>query len=232
MKQHVIIVFFIFGILAVILGSITIFANKKSPMQASPSPSVLSLVGLQGSQVPLASDGANTSNAAANATEFKGAIEIEASESANPDAARVVQVTLTNGKSFTMALYEDLAPKTVTNFVKNVSSGIYNGLLIFRVEKTKEGKAGLIQTGDPTNTGSGGGMIQAEYNKRPFIAGSVGIARGQNRDLNSATQFFVMTQALPQLNEEYTNIGMVIEGIEVVAEIKQGQPIQTVTILQ
>lgn len=231
MKQQVIIVLFIFGILAAILGSITLFANKKSPAHPYPSASSDSLLGFDNSPIPLATN-EGEAGSALMANDVTGAIEIEASDSANPDAARIVQVTLTNGKSFTLALYEDLAPKTVANFIRNVSGGVYNGLLIFRVEKTKDGKAGLIQTGDPTNTGSGGATIQAEYNKRPFAAGSVGIARGQNRDLNSATQFFVTTQSLPQLNEEYTNIGSVIEGIDVVASIRQGQPIKTVTLVQ
>lgn len=168
------------------------------------------------------------SNAQVQGAEFPGAAESSASESANPEAARKFDVILTNGKSFRIALYDDLAPKTVQNFVNKVNAKVYNDLLFFRIEKDKQGQTILVQTGDPLNNGQGGGVQPAEYNKRPFKPGSLGIARGQNRDKNSDSQFFITTQELPNLNEEYTNFGDVIEGLDVVQTIRQGQPILTI----
>lgn len=231
MKQQVIIFVSIIAILTAIFS--VIFFTAKGNSSEAPKPSEVPLLDMQKDPFATISAAGQLPQQQANATNNvgQGAVELEASSSANLDAARIVEVHLTNGKTFTLALYEDLAPIAVNQFLSNVSENLYNNLLFFRVEKS-QGKTVLIQGGDPTNTGTGGGTMRAEYNKKPFRAGSVGIARGQNRDLNSASQFFIATQELAQLNEEYTNFGDVIEGIDVVASIKEGQPIKGMKIIQ
>lgn len=232
MKQQVIALCVIFGFVLALVGGIIYFSKQTASKEVAQSPQP-SLLGLpeQAATIAGVPSRSDSQNATPQPTVIEGAIEIDLAIPSTA-SARLAQVTLTNGKSFTMALYQELAPKTVDNFIRKASSGFYNGLLFFRADKRQDGQSGLVQTGDPLNNGTGGGVMQAEYNKKPFTAGSVGVARGQNRDRNSNSQFFIATVDVPQLNEEYTNFGDVIEGIDVVASIKQGQPIKSITVIR
>lgn len=230
-KKQQIILFLTVIILSLgFIGGIVVLGRNNVGSEVAPSPSAAPILGITAGSP---SDNIQPNSTPSAAPELTGATEIETTQSAiATQSAKKVQVTLTNGKKFTLALYEDLAPKTVANFLSNVRAKKYDGLLFFRVEKNQQGATMLVQTGDPTNTGQGGGVMQAEYNKKPFTAGSVGIARGQNRDRNSDSQFFITTADVSQLNEEYTNFGDVIAGLEAVQSIKQGQPILMVREVQ
>ena len=115
-----------------------------------------------------------------------------------------------------LQLFSDVAPKHVENFKKLINEGFYNGLAFHRAMPDL-----IIQGGDP-NTRSGGretwGMgqpdqpkINAEFNDRPFIKGTLGAARGG--EVNSASsQFFICAAPNPQWDGQYTNFGQVIEG--------------------
>ena len=84
----------------------------------------------------------------------------------------------------------------------------------------------MAQTGDPTGTGTGGsgkGNVMAEFNKKPFVRGTVGAARSQNP--NSAdSQFFICFADAQFLNGQYTVWGQVIEGMENVDKVAVGEP--------
>lgn len=114
-------------------------------------------------------------------------------------------------------LFPDVAPKHVENFKKRISEGFYNGLAFHRAVPNL-----IVQGGDPNTKDkdrSTWGMgdeslpkINAEFNDRPFIKGTLGAARAQ--DPNSAsTQFFLCVEPFPQWDGQYTNFGQVIEGI-------------------
>src|SRR5690606_9837022 len=63
--------------------------------------------------------------------------------------------------------------------------------------------------------------IKAEFSDIPFERGVVGMARAQ--DVNSAnSQFFIMFDDGPFLNGQYTVVGRVTEGMDVVDAIKRG----------
>jgi cyclophilin family peptidyl-prolyl cis-trans isomerase len=63
----------------------------------------------------------------------------------------------------------------------------------------------------------------AEFNKKPFVRGTVGAARSQNP--NSAdSQFFICFASAPHLNGQYTVWGQVIEGMENVDKVAVGEP--------
>jgi peptidylprolyl isomerase len=114
----------------------------------------------------------------------------------------------------------DLAPKHVDRIKELVRQGFYNGLTFHRVI------AGFMaQTGDPTGTGAGGSgqHIPAEFTPTPFVRGTVGMARAQ--DINSAdSQFFIMFDENPSLNNQYTVWGQVVSGMEFVDQIRKGEP--------
>ena len=105
---------------------------------------------------------------------------------------------------------------TVTHFVNQANAGAFNGRVFHRVEEW------VIQGGDPTGTGSGGGEMPAEYNNLPFNAGALGVARGPDRRFNSDCQFFIVKTDANSLDGEYTNFGEVVEGEDVVRNIAVG----------
>jgi peptidylprolyl isomerase len=118
-----------------------------------------------------------------------------------------------------MQLRPDLAPQHAERIKVLAKEGFYDGAPFHRVI------AGFMaQTGDPTGTGMGGSKLPdlpAEFSNADFVRGAVGMARSQ--DPNSAnSQFFIMLDAAPHLNGQYTVIGEVTEGMEVVDKIKKG----------
>jgi len=113
-------------------------------------------------------------------------------------------------------LYEQRAPITTANFIKLAESGFYDGLIFHRVVD-----AFVIQTGDPTGTGTGGSdeTIVLEINEElTHKDGAVGMAR--STDPNSATsQFYICDGAQHGLDGNYTVFGQVFEGMDVVRAI-------------
>ena len=116
------------------------------------------------------------------------------------------------------------APNTIKNLRSKADSGFYNGLTFHRVE------GWVVQGGDPSGTGSGGGKMPSEYNQTPFRRGAVGIARGPDRALNSDCQWFIVKSDASWLTGDYTNVGEVLQGMDVVTRIQQGDKMIKVTI--
>jgi cyclophilin family peptidyl-prolyl cis-trans isomerase len=141
-----------------------------------------------------------------------------------PQPASKATVELTKGGSFTFTLRGDKAPQTVARFAGKARSGFYDNLTFHRVEDW------VVQGGDPLGTGTGGGRVPSEYNDLPFIAGAVGIARGQDRTMNNDSQFFVVKTDSMHLNGDYTNFGLVTTGMDVVKGIKIGDRIKSIRI--
>ena len=122
-----------------------------------------------------------------------------------------------------LELYPGDAPETVRNFMEKVESGFYNNLTFHRVEDW------VVQGGDPLGDGTGGGEMATELNDRPFIVGSLGVARGNNIEVSNDAQFFIVKTDSPHLNNQYTNFGRVVVGIDVVNSIAIGDKILRVT---
>src|SRR5437868_10542219 len=113
---------------------------------------------------------------------------------------------------------------TIANFEQKANSGFFNGLKFHRVENW------VIQGGDPSGTGSGGGKMPAEYNTLPFNEGALGVARGPDKSRNSDCQFFIVKNNSRFLDGEYTNFGQVIEGMDVVQSISRGDTMSKVAV--
>jgi peptidylprolyl isomerase len=117
-------------------------------------------------------------------------------------------------------LRPDLAPKTVARMKQLVRQHFFDGIVFHRVI------AGFMaQTGDPTGTGYGGSgqKLPAEFSDAHHVRGTVSMARAQ--DPNSAdSQFFICFAPQPSLDGQYTIWGQVIQGMEFVDMIKQGDP--------
>ncbi len=112
----------------------------------------------------------------------------------------------------------DLAPKHVARIKQLVREGFYDGTPFHRVIE-----GFMAQGGDPTGTGRGGSgfKLPAEFSSEKHLRGTVSMARGP--DVNSAdSQFFICFAPQPNLDGKYTIWGKVIEGMEVVDQIKKG----------
>jgi peptidylprolyl isomerase len=142
------------------------------------------------------------------------------SGAADADLANTIYMELPAGK-VTIVLRPDLAPLAAERIKTLSAQGFYNGCEFFRVI------AGFMaQTGDPTNTGTGGSNLPnlpAEFtDKASFLTGTVGMAR--TNDPNSAnSQFFIDFAPATFLDNKYTIVGQVTDGMEAVNAIKKGQ---------
>ena len=119
----------------------------------------------------------------------------------------------------TIRLRPDLAPKHVAQIKTLARQGFYDNIVFHRVIE-----GFMAQTGDPTGTGMGGSKLPnlpAEFSKESFKRGTVGMARSS--DPNSAnSQFFICFGDASFLNNNYTIVGEVTAGMEVVDKIKKG----------
>lgn len=132
-----------------------------------------------------------------------------------------------NGK-VVIDLLPDLAPKHVAQIVKLAEAGTYDGVVFHRVIDGFMAQTGDVQFGksgaDTSRAGMGGSEmpdIPAEFSDQSFDRGIVGMARSQDPD-SANSQFFIMFAPGPFLDGQYTVVGRVIEGMDVVDQIKRG----------
>lgn len=134
----------------------------------------------------------------------------------------------TNKGTIKAELYEDGAPITTKNFIRLAETGFYTGLKFHRYEP-----GFVIQGGDPLGTGMGGSSqtIPLEINKNlTHVKGALAMARSS--DPNSASsQFYITLAATPFLDGNYAVFGKVIEGMNVVEQLRAGDKMTSVTIV-
>jgi len=129
----------------------------------------------------------------------------------------------------TIDLLEDVAPGHAAQIAALAEAGSYDGVVFHRVIDGFMAQTGDVQFGklggDMRRAGMGGSEradLKAEFSDVPFDRGVVGMARSQ--DPNSAnSQFFIMFDAGHFLNGQYTVVGKVTDGMDVVDAIKRGQ---------
>lgn len=150
----------------------------------------------------------------------------EQNPSLTPQAQAKEAVIITSKGEIQVTLYPQEASKTVENFLFKAAAGFYNELTFHRVEDW------VVQGGDPKGNGTGGGQMPTELNNKPFVVGSLGVARGGDIKISNDAQFFITKKDSPHLNNQYTNFGMVVKGMEVVEKIAVGDKILGVQLLQ
>ncbi len=128
-----------------------------------------------------------------------------------------------------ITLLPDLAPFHVERIKTLVNLGLYDGVVFHRVidgfmAQTGDVQFGNIQAFNPDLVGRGGSSLPdlpSEFSDMAFVEGTVGMARSQ--DPNSAnSQFFIMFQPAPHLDNNYTVFGTVSSGMDVLSKIKKG----------
>ncbi|ABE39828.1 peptidyl-prolyl cis-trans isomerase, cyclophilin type [Rhodopseudomonas palustris BisB5] len=149
---------------------------------------------------------------------------------ASLDKQNAIVIDSTKGR-IVIQLRPDIAPQHAERIKQLARDGFYDNVPFHRV------MAGFMaQTGDGQNfNGTGGSKypnLKQEFSKVPFKRGIVGMARrGDSVDTANA-QFFIMFDDGPSLNGQYTVIGEVVSGMDVVDKLKKasaGSPGGSVT---
>lgn len=156
------------------------------------------------------------------------ASSIVAARAADPENTMIITL---KGGDVTIALRPDLAPKHVEQIKKLVREGAYDNVAFHRVIDGFMAQTGDVQYGDmesgydPNQVGTGGSELPdlpAEFtDKARFVRGAVGMARAQNPD-SANSQFFIMFAPAPSLDGQYTIVGEVESGMELVDQITRG----------
>ncbi|MEQ8909971.1 MAG: peptidylprolyl isomerase [Vicingaceae bacterium] len=140
------------------------------------------------------------------------------------------EMTTDKGK-MTIDFYEKDAPKTVENFVKLSKDGYYDGLTFHRVIPNF-----VVQGGCPDGTGAGGPgyTIDCELDgdNQHHERGVLSMAHaGRN---TGGSQFFIChsRENTAHLDRNHTCFGKVVEGVEVIDDIRQGDKINKVEIIE
>ncbi|HET9489926.1 MAG TPA: peptidylprolyl isomerase [Methylomirabilota bacterium] len=154
---------------------------------------------------------------------------------AQPTKSPTAVITLERGGQITLELWPADAPNHVKNFLDLAAKRFYDGQRVHRVEP-----GFVVQFGDPQSKtlplndprmGSGGPgyTIKAEFNKRPFDRGVLGMARTDDPD-SAGSQVYLMLAPAPFLNGKYTAFGRVVTGMEIVDTIKVGERIKSIAV--
>ncbi|WP_283615058.1 peptidylprolyl isomerase [Mycolicibacterium poriferae] len=133
--------------------------------------------------------------------------------------------------TITIDLFEEVAPGHTAQIVALAKSGAYDGVVFHRVIDGFMAQTGDVQFGrmgaeefDMRSAGMGGSTLpdlEAEFSDMSFERGVVGMARSQDPD-SANSQFFIMFEPGDFLNGQYTVVGEVTEGMEVVDAIHRG----------
>ncbi|WP_428925536.1 peptidylprolyl isomerase [Marinibacterium sp. SX1] len=149
---------------------------------------------------------------------------------AGPAAATDLQIEIggeANG-TVTVELFDDVAPGHVERITTLANEGAYDGVYFHRVIDGFMAQTGDVEFAkegqDMRMAGRGGSSypdLKAEFSDQSFDRGVLGMARSQNPD-SANSQFFIMFEPAPHLNGQYTVVGKVTDGMDVIDAIKRG----------
>jgi peptidylprolyl isomerase len=151
---------------------------------------------------------------------------------ASPALATGIQIEVAGEANGTIVidLFEEVAPLHAERISTLAAEGVYDGVVFHRVidgfmAQTGDVEFARLEAGNMARAGMGGSQypdLPAEFSDIAYERGVIGMARSQNP--NSAnSQFFIMFAPGYFLNGQYTVVGQVIEGMDVVDAIKLGK---------
>jgi cyclophilin family peptidyl-prolyl cis-trans isomerase len=185
----------------------------QAPAPTRPPASPASAAQLSSALSPLPSPSGSTSAQGA-ASVASGAKQFSAPPPMTIDPSKHYTATIDTSMGTMKAdLFASDAPNTVNNFVFLAQQGFYNEVTFHRVIKDF-----MIQTGDPTGTGTGGPgyRFNDEPVKRPYTRGTLAMANaGPN---TNGSQFFIVHKDA-QLPPSYTIFGQLTDGLDVLDKI-------------
>jgi peptidylprolyl isomerase len=143
---------------------------------------------------------------------------------AGADPQNTLIIDTTQGR-IVIKLRNDLAPNHAARLKQLAREKFYDGVPFHRVIP-----GFMAQTGDGQNQNGTGGSkypdLKAEFSNVPYKRGIVGMARKGGNNDSANSQFFIMFADGPSLNGQYTVVGEVLSGMDVVDKIKKGEPVQ------
>src|SRR6201987_3700835 len=135
------------------------------------------------------------------------------------DKANAIVIDTTKGR-IVIKLRTDLAPQHAERIKQLAREGFYNNVPFHRVMD-----GFMAQTGDGQNfNGTGGSKypnLKQEFCRAPFKRGTVGMARRGDSVDSANSQFFICFDEASSLNKQYTVIGEVVQGMDVVDKLKK-----------
>jgi peptidylprolyl isomerase len=141
---------------------------------------------------------------------------------ANLDKQNAIVIDTTKGR-IVFKLRTDLAPGHAARIKQLAREGFYNNVPFHRVMD-----GFMAQTGDGQNfNGTGGSKypnLKQEFSSVPFKRGTVGMARRGDSVDTANSQFFICFGEASFLNNQYTVIGEVVSGMDVVDKLKKAPP--------
>jgi len=153
-----------------------------------------------------------------------------AAQAASNHSGPIMEITVAGEAKgvIRIQLYQDVAPLHVERLVTLAKDGAYDGIVFHRVIDGFMAQTGDVEFGkaggDLSRAGGGKSTyanLAAEFSKLPFERGTVGMARAAALD-SANSQFFIDFAPAPFLNGEYTVVGQVIDGFDVLDAIKRG----------
>ena len=136
----------------------------------------------------------------------------------NIDPKNILVIETKYGKT-EFELLPNLAPNHVDRIRTLANEGFYDGIVFHRVIS-----GFMAQTGDPTGTGTGNSHLpdlKSEFSDEPHVKGILSMARSANPH-SANSQFFIMLDNSPHLDNQYSVFGRVIKGMEFIDQIKKG----------
>jgi cyclophilin family peptidyl-prolyl cis-trans isomerase len=128
----------------------------------------------------------------------------------------------TSAGEIDIRFFPDVAPNHVKNFIDLAEKGFYNGTKFHRVIPgfMIQGGDPNTKSGDPTMWGTGGSgtNVKAEFNNVKHKRGIVSMARSGHPD-SASSQFFIMVNDYPSLDNQYSVFGQVTKGMDVADKI-------------
>src|SRR6266404_4052767 len=141
---------------------------------------------------------------------------------ANLDKQNAIVIDTAKGR-IVFKLRTDIAPKHAERIKQLAREGFYNNVPFHRVMD-----GFMAQTGDGQNfNGTGGSKypnLKQEFSSVPFKRGIVGMARRGDSVDTANSQFFICFADASFLNNQYTVIGEVVSGMDVVDKLKKAPP--------
>ncbi len=138
------------------------------------------------------------------------------------DKQNAIVIDTTKGR-IVIKLRTDIAPQHAERIKQLAREGFYNNVPFHRVMD-----GFMAQTGDGQNfNGTGGSKypnLKQEFSSVPFKRGIVGMARRGDSVDSANSQFFIMFAEGSSLNGQYTVIGEVVQGMDVVDKLKKAPP--------
>ena len=159
-----------------------------------------------------------------------GLTDITEVSSQLPDYGLEITVAGEADGTVVIDLLEGVAPNHVERIVTLAQEGSYDDVIFHRVIDGFMAQTGDVQFGkvggDKRMAGRGGSSysdLAQEFSEVPYERGTVGMARSQNPD-SANSQFFIMFDQGYFLNGQYTVVGQVTAGMDVIDAIKRGHP--------